>query len=384
MTSVILVATLGVFQGTSNVTDTLVMVQSIELHPRIWGVVRSLDFGSGGRMVIAEAREPRIWIVDHAGKVLDSLGRQGQGPGEFLRLERAGWRGDTVWATDQQQGRLTTFVPTGRGWSAAVTTIRDVARSPSEGGVTSRLTPAALIGNGAVLVFVPPSPLTLKYQATEGLSLVSRSLDGNTRRTLTTLKMAHVVFQIRRPNGEIVVPEPWPDHDMWDLSANGRYLAVVRRSAGMTGEGGGYLVEVVGTEGVVVWRESFDHRVRPLKRAEAHRWASMKAKEVEPKSAAMQAALAEELWRNAYKPKVVPPVLAVLSGIDGSVWILEDRPNEPAWGILYRGKRLHGGLSFPEGMKPLVADRRSVWGVITSPEGAQRLIHMRVSRVVNP
>ncbi len=68
----------------------------------------------GGRVLVAEASAREIRIFDSAGTHLTSLGGPGEGPGEFSNLTGvAGISGDTVWAWDVRNQRLSSFLLTG-------------------------------------------------------------------------------------------------------------------------------------------------------------------------------------------------------------------------------------------------------------------------------
>jgi hypothetical protein len=53
----------------------------------------------------------RILFYDEAGVPIGVFGRPGEGPGEFKRLVRAGWIGDTLWVSDTALRRVTLIGP---------------------------------------------------------------------------------------------------------------------------------------------------------------------------------------------------------------------------------------------------------------------------------
>lgn len=63
-----------------------------------------------GRIVVASAGNGQLHVYGADGRHQRTLGRQGQGPGEFGRLFWAGrWRGDSIVAWDARLARLTVF-----------------------------------------------------------------------------------------------------------------------------------------------------------------------------------------------------------------------------------------------------------------------------------
>lgn len=69
------------------------------------GAVRLPD----GTTVAAEESGPRLLFFDPAGRVKASIGRRGDGPGEFRLPQLLGHRGDTVWVYDYVHSRVTRF-----------------------------------------------------------------------------------------------------------------------------------------------------------------------------------------------------------------------------------------------------------------------------------
>lgn len=77
-----------------------------------FGSTSELDVTSDGYMVVADRSATKIKVLRPDGSLVDTLGREGQGPGEFDRLRSAQVaRGDSVYAFDLQQSRVTVFSP---------------------------------------------------------------------------------------------------------------------------------------------------------------------------------------------------------------------------------------------------------------------------------
>src|SRR5687768_2934188 len=72
----------------------------------------SVDRTSDGRIVVANSGTSEVRIYDARGVHLRTMGRRGDGPGEFRALLRLGViRGDTILAYDWRHGRITWFSP---------------------------------------------------------------------------------------------------------------------------------------------------------------------------------------------------------------------------------------------------------------------------------
>ncbi|MEX2531055.1 MAG: hypothetical protein WD960_09815 [Gemmatimonadota bacterium] len=74
-------------------------------------------FLDDGRLAVPLGSGPEIRVFYRDGNLSETLGREGEGPGEFTRLSAAWARGDTVEALDVRQARVTRFLPDGeRNW----------------------------------------------------------------------------------------------------------------------------------------------------------------------------------------------------------------------------------------------------------------------------
>lgn len=72
---------------------------------RIGGV----DMDRDGNTYAAEAAVPEIRVFSPDGELTRRIGRGGEGPGEFQSSPRFGLQGDTIWAFDSRNQRITLF-----------------------------------------------------------------------------------------------------------------------------------------------------------------------------------------------------------------------------------------------------------------------------------
>ena len=73
--------------------------------------VEDAVFTPDGSLVIADSGNRRMLRLSPSGEATDSLGREGQGPGEFQWIHRLYSSGDTVFAYDTGVQRVTAWVP---------------------------------------------------------------------------------------------------------------------------------------------------------------------------------------------------------------------------------------------------------------------------------
>jgi len=82
--------------------------------PTLFRVGRAIRFPDG-RVAVANGASRQIRLYDNAGRHLLDIGRDGEGPGEFRRVNRL-WRigGDSIMTYDGTLSRITVFDAQGR------------------------------------------------------------------------------------------------------------------------------------------------------------------------------------------------------------------------------------------------------------------------------
>ena len=70
---------------------------------------RALTVGPDGRIYTVHRQENLIRIHDPTGRPAGTIGRAGDGPGEFRGVSRMGWVGDTLWVLDTRFYRFSFF-----------------------------------------------------------------------------------------------------------------------------------------------------------------------------------------------------------------------------------------------------------------------------------
>lgn len=71
--------------------------------------VRDIAVSAGGEAYVLASRLYRVLAFSRTGELLGSVGREGQGPGEFQSPRRTGLTGDTLWIADSGSDRVVLF-----------------------------------------------------------------------------------------------------------------------------------------------------------------------------------------------------------------------------------------------------------------------------------
>src|SRR5664279_1344328 len=90
----------------TTVRDLVIDAAANDLSPVTW-----VALAGNGTIAIGQAQDHLVRFFDAKGKSLGTFGRDGEGPGEFRRIDRAGWLADTLWVSDMSQPRFTVIGP---------------------------------------------------------------------------------------------------------------------------------------------------------------------------------------------------------------------------------------------------------------------------------
>lgn len=91
---------------------TVIGTSERDADPTFYRVGSALRLSTGG-FLISETTPPRLRLFDSAGRYRRSIGRHGQGPGEFELLAHVCVHADSVVTYDPALGRITHFSPDG-------------------------------------------------------------------------------------------------------------------------------------------------------------------------------------------------------------------------------------------------------------------------------
>ena len=82
--------------------------------PELFSLIPDLELDPFGRLWLIERQDQEIRIFDQAGAHVRTIGREGEGPGEFKNVAALLWApGGELWAVDQRGGRISVFDTTG-------------------------------------------------------------------------------------------------------------------------------------------------------------------------------------------------------------------------------------------------------------------------------
>jgi len=337
------------------------------------GAPRSVAVAEDGIVAIKQDVDGMVRFFDPSGVEVGSVGGKGEGPGEFMRITRLAWMGDTLTAYDPALRRMTlfapdmTFVRTVPVPTRAEPSLKDSGQIP-EFPFVSLLGPA---GHGELFVNMGGFAGTQLPARFRDRLIVGR-IDGDG--TITAiLAMVPIPPQITLPRGG-VASNPFPNPVHTGISPRGDPIAFARASL-EGGKAGTFYLHVVDRFGDTVFSRRYPFHSVPLPQETAD---SVIRRQI----SSLPGDLAGAYRRQARAPSVYPPIEGIVVGHSGRVWVRE---------ILMGGR--HPYLVVDANGDPLgtveldanqwlgVADGDHIWVVEEDENGVESVLRYRVSWV---
>ncbi len=317
--------------------EPLVRIGVVEGEPeyqlfRAWSAVRMAD----GRIVIANGGTSELRFYDSEGRYLFSVGREGEGPGEFRDLQRV-WAlpGDSLLAYDFFPSKLSIFTPAGEF-------VRSVhVRAPDGRQVLVQ----GALGDGTLIVQGAPSwgaPGATSGIVRDSVPYYRFDRDG---RLLDTLGWFPSTEAYRIVSGVD-----------WTMTGRPFPRAPVRTVAPdrlVFGPADAYELLVYAPDGRLERLIRLPHVVRRVMPEDvtAFRARRLEQAEREGTRARMERILAELPY-----PETMPPYRNLLVDADANLWVADYRASddEPAsWRVFSEDGEYLGVVALPPGLEPL-------------------------------
>lgn len=359
--------------------------------------VRDLAIGPEGRIYLLQSWDPiRVFWPD--GRPAGTIGREGQGPGEFPRpLRNLGWLGDTLWVS---HGLGTQFL------SMDGTEIRRVSfviRLPAEG---SSLRPGRPLPDGKFLPYrmvtqdselflradrAPLRRVSESGEIVDTLAVVERhlapyTLEHETDRYGWGVMMGHPLGPWWGESGLPVAPTP-----------DGFALVLIGEVKEDRDDANFDFLKIR-FDGDTLLRRAIPYEPRPITRAEESLQRDVLGAYFTRGGSPWDTSDPERKRRIGREiisfPEYHPPVRRIVAGGDGSIWLLREAWPSPAdvWEIYGEDGQLEGsvrieGLHDHEDWDPrlriLRASRTEVWATTLGEFDVPYVHRYRVDRSCN-
>jgi len=191
--------------------------------------VGALTLSPAGEIFLSQPQEQCIRVFSSSGQFIRTIGRQGQGPGEFLALGDMGWLADTLYVSDYQNQRVSFFGPGGlylRSIHTAWPVIEEVFRPD----LVSRL-----FDDGTALVMPAISSRSIADGTVTERPLFRVDTTGHLLGKVAELSVENSQISVTAGNGMLHTSQPFSDAPLLSLSPSGRSVVILHRKAATSG-----------------------------------------------------------------------------------------------------------------------------------------------------
>ncbi len=290
-----------------------------------------------GQLIVADATEAELAILDFTKGVRQSLGRKGAGPGEFQLPTALLGAGDTIWVMDGMQQRIVAFLPDLKpGTTYPLVAFDQQAMSAlSAPMITDRrgrlFASSIRISMGSGGMVVPDSAQIVRFDP---------RVTNAPRTTIASVRNASSGSpQVRQDGSSMHIKVEYPGliaADAWAVFPDGR-VAIVR--------GASYSVQFIGADGAASAPRVIPYERFPVTAAD--RTAEMDAvrRQLAEQNRMMQRMMPTgtkmeiEVTPPAQWPAHYPPIspLGALAAPDGRLWVrraVPERDGRQQWDVI--------------------------------------------------
>jgi hypothetical protein len=333
-----------------------------------------------GRIYTTHPQETLIRVHDAEGRFVRTIGRQGEGPGEFSSLGSIGLLGDALWVLDHGLYRFSYFSLDGellRNFNIPIDVGRTLEERPPR--------PDGLLSDGSIIASPPRwSRLVADGTITEHVALRMDEA-GNVGDTLLVSPLANTILEIGEPDGRRRFAsyrlQPFSDTEIAAISEYELATVRIDRKAAGNDQPTTFRVTKLTLEGDTVFSREFAYVPQRLEDALVDSIIHSIGESFELRSSprAPTPARAEIMARDAlYRPAFHPPVTALVFGKDGTLWLRREMLGETTvdWMILSHQGNPIGIVALPSGLQVRVANRGTVWGWETDELDVPYIVRM--------
>lgn len=335
--------------------------------------IQWLGVTSTGRIALLQWQDHNVRFYDPSGRLLATVGREGEGPGEFQRLVRAGWIGDTdtLWVSDTQLNRAVVISPD----LETVRTVRNhelAQPSPADSGrfaTYMQPSPYAMFGDGSSLVWailaLPGSGPEL-----EGPPVLRLSPDGE---IMNLVGVIGYVDRFVTVSGSARRAIPYVPGFTWTMGSHGTRMATLTTDMALPEPA--FRVQVVDAAGEVVFDRSYPFEPEPIPSAVMD---SAIATTVSTLEGAARAQMEAQL--RAHAPELYPEAEQVVIGRDHRIWVgMRPRPQGRRWLALSPTGEPEAEVVLPSRVTVHTADREYLWCTEEDELGVESVVRYRMA-----
>lgn len=192
----------------------------------------ALTLGPAGEVYLSQPQEQCIKVFSSSGEYLRTIGREGEGPGEFMGLGEMGWLEDTLYVSDFQNRRVSFFEPNG-------SYLRSVSNAwPVIDEVFSPVLVTRFLAHGTVLVLPGLPSRAVADGMVAAHPLFRMDTTGHVLQTVAEMSVENSKIAVKAGRGNMYTDQPFSDSPLLGISPSGHFVVTLDRRASANGDQG--------------------------------------------------------------------------------------------------------------------------------------------------
>jgi hypothetical protein len=329
-----------------------------------------------GSVYALESREKQLRLYSAAGTLVRTIGRAGDGPGEFRTPTRMGRVGETVWVFDLSQEQITLF-----------DTLGNVARIIASPSMSVEAAPG---------IRIDVSGASLRADGTLGSDWSYMAMAGG---PTDTLHAPHVRFDTTGAPLDTIAMELWtypapvtvggdelvapslPSSLPLPVASGLEYFHIDRRVAAAAGNGT-FTIARTGSRGDTLSRRSYSYTPKPFTREVLDTIIARRVNSLMRYGNRDAGALEAAFRAVLHAPAFLPPIVAARAGDDGVLWLQREDLGGPSahWLLIAPDGKLIGTLDIPRNIAVRWSSGDIVWAVLTDELEVPWLVRYRLGK----
>ena len=328
---------------------------------------RQMEVGPNGTIYTLHPQEHAIRVHTPTGEFVRTIGREGEGPGEFSNPGPIGMLDDTLWVLDYGTYRFTYFDLAGELLGSKTIPI-DLGDDPTH----SPPRPRGLLSDGSISGQSP----TWSHAVASGdlvetailrLDTTCRVID-----TIVAYSVENTVWEVADPSGQSTMRsytnQPFGETALVGISAHFPLVVTIDREVPQSAEDATFGVTAVAFSGDTLLAQRYSYTPMPIDGSLVDSLIETRAARVASSpfpSAPTPDRAAEWARQSLHVPEYHPPVSGLLLGKDGSIWLGAEKVGGPSvdWRIIAASGEPIGTVALPARFTLLEAENDLVWGI---------------------
>ena len=349
--------------------------------------INDVAVDAAGRMYVLERSDQTIRVFSSSGKYLKSLGRRGDGPGEFRNARALVIRSGSLWVLDYGNSRVTAFDLEGGAArtfvvNPAVRGVASVADVTARGFLVYVNNQSAAEATSETLGGQAPALFVSTDSRGQVLDTVASSWE---RRQTLRFSVFPSDVKTSRPSGRANLAQPFVQQSHWVMSEDGVALVTLGpvSSRGLGSEE--LRLSYLSLTGDTLKSKRVDLPRVPLTDRDVNKLVDSLATPVLIKGNIRVQGDRGMIRDSLVRTKYWPSASAMLMGQDGTLWLKSPRPSseggETYW-VLSKEGETEARVTLPKGFRMVRASRAAVWGWSPDGDGSPVVERYRLSKPI--